>query len=116
MWFSIVIIGLRPGTRVAEQELRSRTGVTTKSEKAPPTEEQQRADDDERRGVLLLVRVQAGRDEGPHLPQDAGRGDEDAGDEPHLHLHPEGLGRRREHQLVAELGDRPGQPVDHDTG
>src|SRR5204862_3720473 len=46
------------------------------------------------------------------LPEDRRRGDEHSGDEPDLHLHPERLGRRREHQRVVELGHRLRQPVD----
>src|SRR4030095_14441151 len=96
MWFSIVIIGFRPG-----RALPSRDG----SAEGGPTKN----DEDERHGVLLFVRVQTGRDEAPHLPQDGGRGHEQAGDDAHLHLHPERLGRRGEHELIAELGDPPGQ-------
>jgi hypothetical protein len=82
---------------IAQQEL---DGVRSHHEQreSAAAQEQQRADDHERHRVLLFVLVKPRRDERPDLPEDRRRGDEDADDQPHLHLYPECLGRRREDQ------------------
>src|SRR3989441_13191339 len=76
---------LQPGSRVGEQELDG-VGSDHVERKGAAQHEQEGADYDERHGVLLFVMIEARRDETPHLPEDARRGDEESGDERDLHL------------------------------
>ena len=70
-------------------------------------DEEEAAEEDEGIRVALLVRVEAGGDEGPHLPQDVGRGHEDAHEEDHLHVEEERLRGAGEDEL--DLGERGAQ-------
>ena len=64
-------------------------------------DEPQRRERHERIGHLLFVRVQARRDEHPHLIHDERRRDEDAGDERHRDVERKRLARLRVNQLDA---------------
>src|SRR6266704_4164988 len=102
---------LEARTRIAQQELE-RVGRHDEERERPAADEEKRPDDHEGQRVLLLVRVQPGRDERPDLPEDGGRRDEHADDEPHLHLDPQRLRRRREDERVIERRHGARQPVD----